>query len=125
MEDEIVYREESYLIIGICMEIHRVLGIGFSEIIYKDALEYELKEQKISYEREKEFRIKYKDYVLPRSFNADFIVFDKIILEIKSCKCIADEHVKQTLNYLAVTKLKLGLIINFGKISLKGKRILL
>ena len=53
MEDEIVYREESYLIIGICMEIHRVLGIGFSEIIYKDALEYELKEQKISYEREK------------------------------------------------------------------------
>ena len=125
MEDEIIYREESYLIIGICMEIHRVLGIGFSEIIYKDALEYEFKEKKIFYEREKEFRIKYKDHYLPRIFNMDFIVFNKIILEIKSCKCIADEHIKQTLNYLAVTEIKLGLVINFGETSLKSKRILL
>ena len=125
MEDEIIYREESYLIIGICMEIHRVLGIGFSEIIYKDALEYEFKEKKIFYEREKEFRIKYKDHYLPRRFNMDFIVFNKIILEIKSCKCIADEHIKETLNYLAVTEIKLGLVINFGETSLKSKRILL
>ena len=79
----------------------------------------------IPYVREKKFNIKYKDIILKHSYFADFIVFDKIILEIKCCNGIVNGHIKQTLNYLAVSKLNLGLIINFGEDSLKSKRIVL
>jgi GxxExxY protein len=85
MNDEIIYKEESYKIIGICMEIHKILGKGFLEIVYKDALEIELKRNSIPFEREKPFLIKYKEIILPHKYHADFIVYDKIILEIK-CK---------------------------------------
>lgn len=122
---DIIYKEESYRIIGICMEIHRILGRGFLEIVYKDALEYELKKNNIPFEREKEFLIEYKDIILPHKYNADFIVYNKIILEIKSKKGIIEEHTKQTLNYLSVSNIKLGIIINFGEESLKYKRIVL
>jgi GxxExxY protein len=125
MEGKILYREESYKLTGICMEIHRILGKGYLESVYKDALEYELKLCEIPYVREKKFNIKYKDIILKHSYFADFIVFDKIILEIKCCNGIVNEHIKQTLNYLAVSKLNLGLIINFGEDSLKSKRIVL
>ena len=107
------------------MEIYRILGKGFLEIVYKDALEYELKKLNILFEREKEFPINYKDTVLPHKFYADFVVFEKIIIEVKSSKSIIDENTKQILNYLTVTKFKLGLIINFGESSLKYKRLVL
>ncbi|HMQ68991.1 MAG TPA: GxxExxY protein [Ignavibacteria bacterium] len=125
MEDEFVYNDKSYRIIGICMEIHRILGKGYLESVYKDALEYELKLNKIPYEREKKFLIKYKNIFLNHFYISDFIVYDKIIMEIKCCNGISNGHIKQTLNYLAVLKLKLGLIINFGEDSLKTKRIVL
>ena len=125
MGDEFVYNDKSYRLIGICKEIQRILGKGYLESVYKDALEYELKLLKIPYEREKKFFIKYKDIFLKHFYNSDFIVYDKIILEIKCCSGIVNGHIKQTLNYLAVSKLKLGLIINFGEDSLKTKRIVL
>jgi len=125
LNPEILYKEESYKIIGICMEIYRILGKGFLEIVYKDALEYELKKLNILFKREKEFPINYKDTVLPHKFYADFVVFEKIIIEVKSSKSIIDENTKQILNYLTVTKFKLGLIINFGESSLKYKRLVL
>lgn len=121
----LVYKEESYTIIGICMEIHRILGKGYLEIVYKDALEYELKKIGIPFDREKKFLIKYKDIFLSHSYNADFIVYENIILEIKCCSRIIDEHIKVTLNYLSVSNLKLGIIINFGEDSLKYKRLIL
>ena len=80
------YQEETYKIIGIAMDIHKVLGKGFSEIVYKDAFEYEFKKQSIFYEREKEYLINYKGTILPHKFYADFVVFDKVVLEIKSKK---------------------------------------
>jgi len=92
MREEIIFKEESYRIIGICMEIHRILGKGFLEIVYKDALEFELKSNCIPFQREKEFLTKYKDTILAHKFSADFIVYDKIILEIKSKKGIIEEH---------------------------------
>ena len=107
------------------MEIHRILGKGYLESLYKDAMEYEQKLCEIPYAREKKFIIKYKDVILNHSYFADFIVFDKILLGIKSCNGIVNGHIKQTLYYLAVSKLNLGLIINFGEDSLKSKRILL
>ena len=122
---EFIYKDETYKIIGLCMEVHKHLGKGFLEIVYKDAIEYECNCKIYPYEREQKFSINYKDIVLPHKFYADFIVFDKIILEIKSCSGIADEFIAQTINYLAASKLKVGLIVNFGKDSLEYKRIVL
>lgn len=119
------YQEESYKIIGICMEVHRILGKGFLEIVYKDALEYEFKQQNILYEREKKYEIEYKNIILPHHFYADFVVFDKIILEVKAQQGIVENHYKWVINYLAVSKCKLGLIVNFGEDSLITKRVIL
>jgi len=119
----LIDEELTYKIIGCCIEVHKSLGKGFNEI--KDALQYEFNKNKISFEREKEFQIGYKEITLPHKYFADFIVFDKIILEIKAIETITNSHIKQTLNYLAASKLKVGLIINFGEDSLKYKRVIL
>lgn len=73
---EVIYKDEAYQLIGLCMEVHRQLGKGFLEVVYKDALEYELKRANIHYEREKEFIVNYKGFILPHKFYADFVVFD-------------------------------------------------
>jgi GxxExxY protein len=122
---EIIYKDESFKIIGLCMEVHNNLGKGFLEIVYKDALEYEFRKNNIQFEREKEYDVNYKDIILSHKFYADFVVFDKIILEVKGMAGIADEHIAQTLNYLKVSGCKLGLIVNFGEISLQYKRVVL
>ncbi len=107
------------------MEVHGTLGKGHSEVVYKDALEYEFSINQVPFSREKSYKIKYKDIILPRGYNADFIVYDKIILEVKAIENLTNGHIKQTLNYLAVSKLKLGLLVNFGEESLTHKRIVL
>jgi GxxExxY protein len=122
---DLILKEEAYEIIGKCIEVHRNLGKGFLEIVYKDALEFEFKINNISFEREKEFLIHYKNIVLPHKFYADFVLMDEIILEIKSCSGFVDEHLAQMLNYLAVSNKKLGLIVNFGKDRIEYKRVIL
>jgi GxxExxY protein len=122
---ELIYKEEAFKIVGCCMEVHRELGKGHSEVIYKDALEVEFKRQGIVYSREREFVLSYKDVVLPHKYFADFVVLGKIILEAKAIECLTDSHIKQTLNYLAASKLKLGLLVNFGEDSLTYKRVVL
>ena len=107
------------------MEIHRFLGKGFAEIVYIDALTYELKSKGIPFEREKEYLVQYKKIILPHKFYADFVVFDKIIVEVKAQKGIADEHFAQVINYLAVSGCPLGLLVNFGESSLVVKRVVL
>lgn len=97
---DIILKEESYALVGICMEVHRELGMGFKEVLYKDAIELELKSKGMDYTREKEFKIEYKGNILPHRFYADFIVFDSIILEVKSSSIIVDSFVSQTINYL-------------------------
>ncbi len=81
---ELIYKEEAYKIIGCCMEVHKHLGRGFLEIVYKDALEYEFTLQNIPYKREKEYTIPYKDIVLPHKYCAGFVVFGNIVLEVKA-----------------------------------------
>ncbi len=98
-------KELTYRVIGIGMEIHRVLGKGFLEIVYKDAFEYELRQQGIPYIREKEYQVHYKNTILPHMFYADFIVNDELILELKSKKGIVEDHYAQVINYLAISKL--------------------
>ena len=123
--DKYPLQEETYKIIGIGMEIHRTLGKGFSEIVYKDAYEYEFKHNNVFYEREKEYLVSYKDTILPHKFYAGFVVYDKIILEIKSKKGIIEDHYAQVMNYLAISGLEIGLLINFHEKSLEYKRIVM
>jgi GxxExxY protein len=121
---ELVYKEESYSIIGLCMEVHNQLGHGFSEIVYKDALEFEFSENGIVYEREKEYPVFYKGNLLKHKFYADFVVFDKIILEVKCVKSIADEHESQAINDLKVSDNRLALLVNFARGKMEYKRII-
>jgi GxxExxY protein len=123
--DDLYLKEEAYKIIGICMEVHTILGKGHSEIIYGDALEYEFKKNKIPYNREMKFNITYKEIILPHHYFSDFVIFDEIILEIKAIQQLSSSEIKQPLNYLAASKNKLGLLVNFGEDSLKYKRIIL
>ncbi|MFA9388778.1 MAG: GxxExxY protein [Prolixibacteraceae bacterium] len=118
----IIYKTESYQIIGICMEVHNYLGPGFLEIVYKDALEYEFRLAGIPFEREKEYAVNYKETVLPHKFHADFIVYDKIILEVKAVSYINDKSLAQAINYLSASKCKLSIIVNFGEMQLNYKR---
>jgi GxxExxY protein len=122
---ELIYKAESFRIIGLCMEVHRELGKGRDEIVYKDALEFEFTQNRISFSREKEYRIQYKTIILRHNYFADLVVMDKILLEAKAAECLTDAHVKQVLNYLAASKLKLGLLVNFGEDSLVYGRVVL
>ena len=120
---ELLFKGESFKIIGICMEIHKALGMGLKEINYKDAMEIELIENNIPYEREKRFAVKYKEKILRNPYSADFLVYNSIILEVKSVASIIDNHVYQALSYLSVSQQKLGMVINFGEKSLAWKRV--
>lgn len=105
------------------MEVHRQLGMGFKEAVYKDALEFEFKNNWIPYTREKQYRIEYKGIVLPHKYFADFVVYDSFILEVKSSPFIVNTVVAQTINYLKASGLRLGIIANFGEKSFTYKRI--
>jgi len=118
-------QEEAFQVIGACMDVHSELGKGFLEIVYKDALEYEFRKRGIAFEREKKFDIQYKEITLAHSYYADFVVCNNIILEVKAQEGVIEEHYKQVINYLAVSKLQLGLLVNFGEASLKFKRVVL
>ncbi|HEY6956617.1 MAG TPA: GxxExxY protein [Flavisolibacter sp.] len=120
---DIILKDESYKIVGICMEVHRGLGIGFKENVYKDALEIEFRNNGVPYCRERQFKIEYKGIILPHKYFADFIVYDQIILEVKSCTSIVDNFIAQTINYLKASGLRLGIIANFGEKSFTHKRI--
>lgn len=121
----IIYKDESYAIVGALFEVCNNLGSGFSEVVYKDALEYEFKTLKIPFQREKEFVVTYKDITLKHKFYADFVIFDKIILEIKSIESLNDKHISQCINYLKVSENKLAILANFHKDFLDHKRIVL
>ena len=122
---DIIYKIESYKIIGICMEVHNQLGPGFIEIVYKDALEYEFKKGNIPFERGKEYSFNYKGILLSHKFYADFVVFNKIILEVKAVSAISDEFMARSLNYLKISSNKLAIVVNFGESRLNYRRIVL
>jgi GxxExxY protein len=124
--DEFPQKEETYEIIGICMKVHKVLGHGFLEIVYKDAIEIELRKRNILYSREKEFKIYYEDIALPHKFYSDFVILDCIIFEVKAMAGgLNEEHLGKVINYLKVSGCKVGLLINFGKSKLEYRRIVI
>jgi GxxExxY protein len=125
MEEDFLYRDESYLIIGCCMEVHKQLGSGFKEAVYQEALEMEFIENDLLFEREKKLKIHYKGKRLKKKYSPDFVCFDKVILELKATSELTNMHKSQLFNYLKVSEFHLGLLINFGTPSLQYKRFVL
>ncbi len=125
MNNDILYREECYKIIGACMNVHKELGPGFLEAVYQESLTLEFIVQGIPFEKEKEIHIYYKDKLLDKCYKADFLCFDKIIVELKALSELSNDHISQLLNYLKATKLRVGLLVNFGSPSLTYKRLIL
>jgi GxxExxY protein len=121
---ELLYKEEVFKLVGHCMEVHRELGKGQDEVLYKDAFVVELQRAQIPFARERKYEVSYKGVILPHHYFADFVVWDKILFEAKAVERLTDAHIKQVLNYLAVSKLELGLLVNFGADSLEWKRVI-
>jgi GxxExxY protein len=121
---QIIYKEESYKIIGACMRVHSELGPGFLEAVYQEALEKEFKENDIPFERQHRLNVYFKGKPLKKYYIADFYCFDSIIVEIKVSQYISSSQFMQLKNYLKATKMKLGLLVCFGAGSLEYKRIL-
>lgn len=119
---EIVYRELSYAVVGAAMEVHRTLGPGFLEKVYQSALCYELGCRGLRFEANKLLKVQYKD-VMVGEYEADVVVDDRIILELKAVKKLHPQHMAQTRNYLVATGFRLGLVLNFGTESLQHKRV--
>lgn len=121
----LLYKEEVYDIVGICMNIYNSLGYGFLEVVYKDAMEIEFTDNEMKHVREKEFPVIYKGRKLKRSFFTDFILLDNIIVEVKAnADGIPEEAIAQTINYLKASGNRIGLIVNFGKRKLEYKRVI-
>jgi GxxExxY protein len=122
---ELLYKEEIFQLVGLCMEIHRELGKGHDEVIYKDALVVELSRAGIPFSREENYELTYKGVILPHLYYADFVVWDKILFEAKAVERLTDSQIKQVLNYLAASKLRVGSVVNFGSDRLEWKRVIL
>ena len=119
----LLYAEESFKINGAIYEVHKTLGPGLLEKVYQEALEKELKFQGIPFEREKSFTITYKGEELEQKYIADFVIYDKIVVELKAVEELLPVHKAQVINYLAITGLKLGSLVNFNGRQVKPERI--
>jgi len=122
--DKILYKEESFKIIGACMKVHRSLGAGFLEAVYEEAMEKEFQIQKIPFKKQVKLELYYDNQKLKKQYRADFVCYDTIILEIKAVSQIPVAFYAQLKNYLKCTNMELGMLINFGTPSLTYKRIL-
>ena len=122
--ESLLYEKQSYEIIGVCMEVHKNLGNGFLESVYEEVLENEFTNHKIPFEKQKKLELFYKDAKLKKYFIADFICYDKILVEIKATSFLHESFKQQVINYLKATDYKLGLLINFGGSSLQWKRFI-
>ena len=119
----LLYAEESYKINGAIYEVHKELGPGLLEKVYQEAFERELKLQGIPFEREKSFTIWYKGEELEQKYVADFVCYDKIVVELKAVDELQPVHTAQVINYLSITGYKLGLLVNFNAEKIKPERI--
>jgi GxxExxY protein len=122
--NKILYKDESFAIVGACMKVHRSLGAGFLEAVYEEALEREFQTLNIPFKRQVKLDLYYDNQKLKKQYRADFVCYDTIIIEIKAVSQIPVAFFAQLTNYLKCTKLELGMLINFGKSSLMYKRII-
>ena len=122
MEEGLVYRNETYNIIGAAMSVHRELGSGFLESVYQEALEIEFSKRNIPFVAQQKIQIQYKDVLLKQYYIPDFFCYDKILVELKAVSTILPEHEAQIIHYVKATGKKMGLLLNFGEESLYHKR---
>jgi GxxExxY protein len=120
---KIIYKDESYAIIGACMKVHRALGPGFLEAVYEEVIEKEFIIQNIPYKRQVKLDLYYEGVQLKKYYRADFVCYDSIIVELKAVTQIPSVFYAQLQNYLKCTNMELGMLINFGTPSLTYKRI--
>jgi GxxExxY protein len=111
---EIIYKDESYKIMGACFEVYKEMGCGFLEAVYQECLEIELANRGILFRPQAELTLRYKGQPLKQVYAPDFLCWEKIVLEIKAVSELAPEHRAQVHNYLHATGYKLGLLVNFG-----------
>jgi GxxExxY protein len=114
MVDNILYKDECYQIQGAIFEVYREMGCGFLEAVYQECLEREFKLRNIPFVAQTPLQLKYKGELLCQTYKPDLICFDSIVIELKAISAISGEHQAQVLNYLKVTGMKLGLLVNFG-----------
>ncbi len=120
---KILFKDESYAIIGACMKVHRALGPGFLEAVYEEVLEKEFIIQNIPYKKQVQLDLYYEGVQLKKYYRADFVCYDSIIVELKAVAQIPSVFYAQLQNYLKCTNMELGMLINFGTPSLTYKRI--
>ena len=121
---ELIYREEVFQIIGAAIEVHKVLGSGFLEAVYQEALEYELSLRKIPSISQQPLKIQYKTHVLNKEYIADLVCFNSIVVELKALQRLTGHEESQLINYLKATGVRVGLLINFGSSGkLEWKRL--
>ncbi|MDQ3062084.1 MAG: GxxExxY protein [Acidobacteriota bacterium] len=123
-EEKILYKELSYKIVGLAMQVHTELGYGFLEKVCENALMISLRENEIKAEQQIPIKVYFHGQIVGE-YITDILVEDIIILELKSQPNISDIHKSQTINYLKATGLKLGLLLNFGKRRLESERLVL
>lgn len=121
---KLVFEEETYKVIGSCIKVHKKLGNGFTEGVYQEAVMKELSKAEIPFEKEKKLPIFYEGYKLNHYYIANFLCYDKIIVEIKVIGFLNENIKRQSLNYLKSTNFEVGLLINFGENSLTWKRFI-
>lgn len=112
--NKLIHAEETHAILGACFEVYRETGCGFLEAVYQECLEHEFTDRGISHQAQPLLTLQYKSRVLRQSYQPDFLCFDKVIVEIKAVSKLSDEHRAQLHNYLCATRLKVGLLVNFG-----------
>jgi GxxExxY protein len=110
----LIFREETYAVLGAAMAVYNHLRHGFLEAVYQEALELELAARRIPFKAQHELRIRYKAHLLKKTYTADLLVFDKIVVELKAIPKITSREEAQVLNYIRAADLPLGLVINFG-----------
>ena len=111
---EIVYKEEAYSIQGACFEVYKTLGNGFLEAVYQEALAREFELRKIPFQEQQTLNLLYKGIPLKQTYKPDFVCFGKIIVELKAVSALLPEHAAQLCNYLKITQMRLGMLVNFG-----------
>ena len=122
-KDKMIFPHEAYEIIGAAMEVHNTLGQGFLESVYQEALEIEMSKREIPFSSQTKIQIHYKDIPMEHYFVADFVCYDKIVVELKAVEELLPIHIAQVINYLSITGYKLGLLVNFNAQQITPERI--
>ncbi len=111
---EIIYKNDGYAIQGACFEVYKTIGCGFLEAVYQEALAKEFQLSGVPFQEQVELKLQYKNFPLRQTYKPDFVCYGKIIVEIKAVSELAKEHEAQLMNYLKITGMRLGLLVNFG-----------